>query len=172
MSELQTRLIRLAYQRPEVRPDSARMLKRADQAARWTLTDPAFNLREIVKQLTLLEDHLAQPNKRCMDCIRKHLITVEAFAEEATAMDVTGATSKTSNQLAESARVWMEQVIDGRDFKEIAQEVRNTRKVLMPQVCDPRSRVASVADRYLRRNQLCEHFGVPFQGTRGRDGHS
>jgi hypothetical protein len=47
------------------------------------LMDPGYNLREVAKQLVLLEDHLFQEAKRCPDCIRKHFLTVEALLEEA-----------------------------------------------------------------------------------------
>lgn len=46
------------------------------------ITDPRFNLREICKQLLLLEDHLYSPNKQCPDCITKHFLTTEALVEE------------------------------------------------------------------------------------------
>jgi hypothetical protein len=39
-------------------------------------------MREILKQMVLLEDHLFQSHKRCKDCIRKHFLTIEALAEE------------------------------------------------------------------------------------------
>lgn len=44
--------------------------------------DHRFNLREICKQLCLLEDHLCQKSKRCIDCCIKHFLCVEALAEE------------------------------------------------------------------------------------------
>jgi hypothetical protein len=47
------------------------------------LKTAGFSLRECCKQLVLLEDHLAHPNKRCSDCIHKHQLAAEAFAEEA-----------------------------------------------------------------------------------------
>lgn len=47
------------------------------------IMDPVFNMREILKQVVLLEDHLFQRQKRCRDCINKHFLTIEALAEEA-----------------------------------------------------------------------------------------
>lgn len=52
--------------------------------------EPMHNAREMAKQLVLLEDHLVQPSKHCPDCIRKHLLTAEALAEEAVSLDKTG----------------------------------------------------------------------------------
>lgn len=57
---------------------------------RMPVFEPMHNVREVAKQLVLLEDHLAQPDKHCPDCIRKHLLTAEAFAEEAVTLDKTG----------------------------------------------------------------------------------
>lgn len=141
-------------------PRIASRRQAAEALIRRELTDPSFNLREIVKHLTLLEDHLSHPYKMCMDCVRKHLITVEAFAEEATAMDTTGETAKTSDLMAECARVWMEQVVDAkRPVADIAQEIRGVRKALMPHVCDPRgpAAVARVASLYVDQQQPCNH---------------
>lgn len=49
--------------------------------------DPMFNMREMCKQMILLEDHLFQTKKRCHDCICKHFLTIEALAEEAITLD-------------------------------------------------------------------------------------
>lgn len=48
------------------------------------LRDPAFALRECAKHLCLLEDHLVHEDRRCSDCIGKHCLTAEAFADEVT----------------------------------------------------------------------------------------
>lgn len=47
------------------------------------LFDPKFNVREIYKQLILLNDHVSDPSRRCKDCISKHLLTIEALSDEA-----------------------------------------------------------------------------------------
>ena len=49
--------------------------------------DPMYNMREMSKQIILLEDHLFQSEKRCRDCICKHFLTIEALAEEAITLD-------------------------------------------------------------------------------------
>ena len=51
------------------------------------VSSPKHNMREVCKQLVLLEDHLNHPRKRCPDCIRKHFLTVEALLEEALGLD-------------------------------------------------------------------------------------
>lgn len=44
---------------------------------------PIMNLREVIKQMILLEDHLFQKEKTCTDCCNKHFLTIEALLEEA-----------------------------------------------------------------------------------------
>jgi hypothetical protein len=44
--------------------------------------NPNQNMRDILKQVALLEDHLFHESKRCPDCIRKHFLTIEGLAEE------------------------------------------------------------------------------------------
>lgn len=126
-------------------------------STRMELTDPMFNYREITKNLVLLEDHLSHPYKMCMDCVRKHLITVEALAEEASAMDKTGETSEFGEELAELARRWMEEITDGANPKTISTEMRELRKRMMPLVHDPRGTVSKVAELYEKRRDFCQH---------------
>jgi hypothetical protein len=124
---------------------------------RLSLMDPQFNLREIAKQMVLLEDHLAHPYKHCPDCIQKHLLTIEAFAEEAVSLDQVGVYRETGELLAECGRVWLEQFRDRQPPFEIGQEVRQVRKMLVQMVADPRQAVSRVASRYLTRSTNCIH---------------
>ena len=121
------------------------------------LTHPRFNLREVTKHLVLLEDHCAHPYKHCPDCIRKHLLTIEAFAEEAVSLDTLGMYHGVAESIALNARTWMVEFEDGRDLTEIGKEVRSIRKSLVPLVCDPRDLATRVASRFLASATLCEH---------------
>jgi len=47
------------------------------------VSDPRYNMQQIVKQSILLEEHLANKNKRCRDCITKHFLHIIGLAEEA-----------------------------------------------------------------------------------------
>lgn len=47
------------------------------------VSDPKYNMQQIVKQSILLEEHLANKNKRCRDCITKHFMHIIGLAEEA-----------------------------------------------------------------------------------------
>ena len=48
-----------------------------------------YNLRDCVKDMILLEDHLVAPGKKCEDCILKHKLRIEAFAQEGMALQGT-----------------------------------------------------------------------------------
>lgn len=56
----------------------------------YPLLDPKFNMREVAKQLILLEDHCFHPEKQCQDCIKKHALAIEGFLEEAITLDKKG----------------------------------------------------------------------------------
>jgi hypothetical protein len=47
------------------------------------VSDPRYNMQQIVKQSILLEEHLANKQKRCRDCITKHFLHIIGLAEEA-----------------------------------------------------------------------------------------
>lgn len=67
---------------PTISPKAPR-----DNSKLLPVMNPEFNLREICKQIILLEDHLSHPEKRCTDCCIKHFLTIEALAEEAITLD-------------------------------------------------------------------------------------
>lgn len=47
------------------------------------VSDPKYNMHQIIKQSILLEEHLANKNKRCRDCIIKHFSHIIGLSEEA-----------------------------------------------------------------------------------------
>jgi len=146
---------------------TARWTKQAcgeSNGERLSLMQPQFNLREVAKQMLLLEDHLQHPYKHCPDCIRKHLMTIEAFSEEAVALDTVGVYRKLGGGIAELARLWLENFEDGESLSAIAQEVRTFRKELVSMVCDPRDAVARVASRFLATSTPCAHQRVDLHG--------
>jgi len=107
------------------------------------LHDPEYNLREIAKQLILLEDHLGQPHKLCPDCIRKHLFTIEALAEEMISLSnpkylTHRLMRQTGSLYSELARKWLQEFNDGVDPAKIAVDVRILRKSTVDTCPDPR----------------------------------
>jgi len=94
---------------------------------------PTHNMREICKELTLLEDHLNQPGKRCPDCITKHFLKCEALAEEGISLCDEG--DELSSLLERSAtliREWLVYLLDSEDYHGTARKLRMLRKRMMP----------------------------------------
>lgn len=109
------------------------------------IMNPLFNLREICKQMVLLEDHLNNPRKRCPDCISKHFITIEAFFEEAISLDKDLKYSKLLDGKAQIMRdlqgLWLNFMgsnIEDRGYALVAQFLRRLRKDILPMSFDVR----------------------------------
>ncbi len=103
------------------------------------LSSPIFNVREIAKQMLLLEDHLTDISKRCGDCIKKHLLMIEGLAEEGMSLDTQGIWTCRLKYIANKSRSWMMNFSDGNDPADIAQDIRYIRKQITNIVYDPRS---------------------------------
>ena len=94
--------------------------------------EPLFNMREMCKQIILLEDHLFQTSKRCEDCICKHFLTIEALAEEAITLDKDKKYTDYLEKLPDRIREIQHQYIkDNQNVHEVAQQLRVIRKEMM-----------------------------------------
>ncbi len=47
------------------------------------VSEPSYNIKNLIKQTILLEEHLAEENKYCIDCIIKHFLHCQGLIEEA-----------------------------------------------------------------------------------------
>lgn len=96
--------------------------------------DARFNLREMVKQMILLEDHLFQARKNCPDCVFKHMMAIEALAEEAVTLDDDQTyrieDTHLGEEYAEFVRVQHQRILDGDPLYLIAMSFRKARKQL------------------------------------------
>ena len=92
------------------------------------ILNPLHNLREMTKQMLLLEDHLFSKQKRCEQCIRKHFLTIEALAEEALQIDKARKYTKVLIDLPERIRQFEREFVDDGDFVALAQSLRELRK--------------------------------------------
>lgn len=97
--------------------------------------NPYFNMREICKQSILLEDHLFQKRKRCQDCVRKHLLTIEALAEELVTLDKSGE-CKAYYDLPDKIRAIEKEYLRGVEPCDLAQKLRAVRKELVAKCFD------------------------------------
>jgi hypothetical protein len=121
-----------------------KVVTKGAKAGRRTLLPvmrPAQNMREIIKQLVMLEDHMYQRCKRCTDCTNKHMIMIEGLAEEcATLCGAQNAqVAKDADAIASKVRVLHHAYSQGRQAPgqyptlctDIAAELRALRKALM-----------------------------------------
>ena len=107
------------------------------------VSDPKYNMIEIIKQSVLLEEHLTLTHKRCKDCIAKHMLIIVAYAEES----VTLACDKVHEYplMLESVtfykqifQQWSTNQNDDDTMREVAGRLRGWRKQLMKfYVIDP-----------------------------------
>jgi hypothetical protein len=96
--------------------------------------DPMYNMREICKQLILLEDHLFQKEKRCHDCICKHFLTIEALAEEAITLDKHQKYTELNDIPTKVRKITKKYIMNHKDTSQhaiTAQELRELRKSMM-----------------------------------------
>ena len=105
-------------------------------AAALPLMSPLYNMREVCKQIVLLEDHLNQTEKRCPDCITKHFITIEALIEEGLSLDKDGKYREKLDGEAEKIRSLQSGWAGGHPPAAIAQELRAIRKKWLPSCFD------------------------------------
>ena len=125
------------------------------------INDPRFNLREATKQLILLEQHLLEKGKYCPDCISKHILCIEALAEEGECLDETSQLCKNFRTLSRAAKRWASMFVAGHAPQEIGQEVRRVRKALAQHVLDPEGASSSTE----LAGMGPESFGVTNAGT-------
>ncbi len=105
---------------------------------------PEFNMREIGKQMILLEDHLFNPYRRCTDCITKHSLMIEALIEEALTLDVDQAYIQTMQVLLDNYRTISRDLLrrvktsslDQAYANSCAQNIRKIRKPICKEFCD------------------------------------
>ena len=102
------------------------------------IMDYGYNIREMIKNCILLEDHLIHPEKRCNDCCVKHFLFLEALAEEARTLDKDNTMSPELRQAPDFFRNCQYQYYalsenpDGASdsqYNHIAQQLRNFRKL-------------------------------------------
>lgn len=100
------------------------------------VSDPAYNMENVVKQSILLEEHLAEENKYCKDCVAKHFLHIIGLLEEAKML--AGGDANKYPKLDESYKfyvpkfsVWKVHRDDRKVHLQIVSDLRSWRKDLM-----------------------------------------
>lgn len=98
--------------------------------------DPKYNMRNIIKQSILLEEHMIEDHKYCKDCCVKHFMHIIGLAEEA--LCLAGAKWEQYPMLKESIEIynalfdrWIANVNDETMRREVAAMLRDHRKALV-----------------------------------------
>ena len=106
--------------------------------ARDDVNDPAYNMRNVVVQSVLLEEHLSDEAKYCRSCIVKHFAHIEGLLREAKWM--AGGGHRKYALLDESIRVYSDAFAEwlrGRDDRarvlQVLDAVRAQRRLLSDQ---------------------------------------
>ena len=100
------------------------------------VSDPAYNMKQIIKQSILLEEHLSEANKRCRDCIVKHFLHIQGLHEEALwlANERCGdypMLIETTSFYSEQFDEWINAYDDNKTLLQIAGKLRDVRKKLV-----------------------------------------
>lgn len=94
-------------------------------------------MREIVKQIILLEDHLFQECKRCPDCVKKHFLTIEGLAEECRTLCLKRGQQESADAAIVARRIrvlqhaWESRKGECKVATAVAMQLRQLRKPLM-----------------------------------------
>ncbi len=138
------------------------MSKHEEKMGLLPIMSPLYNLREICKQVALLEEHLNQPRKRCPDCIRKHFLTIEALFEEAISLDKENKYGEHLDGKAQDMRDLQGAWLDSKDTDQahevylmIAQALRQVRKGFAP-ICFDVRKMAKISR--IARSYVCPHM--------------
>lgn len=100
------------------------------------VSNPDYNMRDVIEQSLLLEDHLVSKNKRCIDCICKHFLTIHAECVESVA--VAGPKVKNYPLMKENPefydklfKYWLKNKDNDEVYLEVAEKLRLRRKELV-----------------------------------------
>lgn len=96
--------------------------------------DPEWNKREICGNILLLEDHLLEKRKGCHECIKKHMLMIEYYANELKQLDKNGEYSK-YNDLPQRIRDIIRDYLNSFPNEQVAQKFRVLRKELLDDKC-------------------------------------
>jgi hypothetical protein len=120
--------IAFAFRKRKPSPKKAGATQSHSCGAIDPVMDPVYNMKEIVKQSILLEEHINQERKRCKDCITKHFLHIVGLAEEAVSLDPdTPIYREMAGRYAVIFAAWRE----NHDDTEVPKSLRAARKVLM-----------------------------------------
>lgn len=99
------------------------------------VSDPAYNMLNIAKQSVLLEEHLSDDAKYCVDCVSKHFLHMLGLAEEALGLAGARVTdyphlTTTAPHVRAAFDAWRAAKSDPSVRRHVAEQLRAHRKLL------------------------------------------
>lgn len=96
------------------------------------VSNPDYNMKQIIKQSILLEEHLIEVRKRCRDCIIKHFLHIQGLHEEALMLAGDNASKypllvETTDFYNDKFNEWLK----SEEYLKTAEELREMRKKLV-----------------------------------------
>lgn len=100
------------------------------------VSDPAYNMKQVAKQCILLEEHIAEKNKRCRDCITKHFLHIIGLLNEALWLATTNVETypylREANEMFERLfNKWLANYTNEAVLQQILEELRRMRKKII-----------------------------------------
>jgi hypothetical protein len=107
-----------------------------DCGASDPVMDPLYNIKQIIENILLLEEHLVNERQFCIDCIVKHYLLCTGLYDEAiwlAGKNVSKYPNMTEDAkfMNESFRYWLDNKDDKEIKLEIADQLRQKRKELV-----------------------------------------
>jgi hypothetical protein len=97
--------------------------------------DPVFDARqniiEACMHLAQVEEHLNRPERRCADCVDKHLRLAEGYANEMVSLDRSNRWARESRLIAQTTRGAIMMLERGASPEQVAQAIRPARKACL-----------------------------------------
>ena len=132
MRKMRKKLMNTCFKLQDKDKNTEKLKKKVNHKCRNDLLpilDVKFNIREAVKNMLLIEDHLLDKRRRCMDCCKKHMLLIESFLEEGISLDKKGKYVKKLEKDIKIIRELQKKLLEGRkNYFDIAIQIRKLRK--------------------------------------------
>lgn len=100
------------------------------------VSEPEYNMKEVIKQSILLEEHLTIASKRCKDCIAKHFLHIHGLVSEAIMLacdrvDQYPMMKECNQDYEQLFKEWLDDKENDEGLRRIAGKLREVRKKLV-----------------------------------------
>lgn len=133
-----------------------------------TPLDPVFDARQNVieacKHLLQAEEHLFRPDRRCPDCVQKHLLLAEGYVDELGSLDRGNEWTRQGRLVLQTTQGAIRMLEHGVDPRNVADLLRSNRKVCLAATrsfkLERASHAREFGSRYLTKRNLAYAAGA------------